>query len=130
MNFATLQTGGFADEDLVQDGWTDISQRIRRRVEAAMLEPGETALAGAAGVVVVPAAGVEGVALEVLDAGDARQLGPARGAQRHDHEPGLHVVAAVGPDPPALEALVPGELVHPGLEAGQIVEAVAAADPL
>ena len=32
MNFATLQTGGFADEDLVKDGWTDISQRIRDRM--------------------------------------------------------------------------------------------------
>ena len=31
-NFATLQTGGFADEDLVMDGWTDISKRIRDRV--------------------------------------------------------------------------------------------------
>ena len=40
MNFATLQTGGFADEDLVQDGWTDISQRIRDRVVAALGEPG------------------------------------------------------------------------------------------
>ncbi len=28
-NFTLLQTGGFADEDLVMDGWTDISQRIR-----------------------------------------------------------------------------------------------------
>src|SRR4029079_18989538 len=32
MNFTILQTGGFADEDLVKDGWTDISQRIRDRV--------------------------------------------------------------------------------------------------
>ena len=32
LNFATLQTGGFADEDLVKDGWTDISQRIRDRI--------------------------------------------------------------------------------------------------
>ncbi len=31
-NFCTLQTGGFADEDLVKDGWTDIAQRIRDRV--------------------------------------------------------------------------------------------------
>lgn len=31
-NFATLQTGGFAAEDLVKDGWTDIAQRIRDRV--------------------------------------------------------------------------------------------------
>ena len=34
INFATLQTGGFADEDLVHDGWTDISKRIRDRVVA------------------------------------------------------------------------------------------------
>jgi cation diffusion facilitator CzcD-associated flavoprotein CzcO len=33
-NFTTLQTGGFADEDLVKDGWTDISQRIRDRIVA------------------------------------------------------------------------------------------------
>ena len=32
MNFTTLQTGGFADEDLVMDGWTDISKRIRDKV--------------------------------------------------------------------------------------------------
>ncbi len=37
-NFATLQTGGFADEDLVQDGWTDIAQRIRDRIVAEMAE--------------------------------------------------------------------------------------------
>ena len=35
INFATLQTGGFADEDLVKDGWTDISQRIRDRIIAS-----------------------------------------------------------------------------------------------
>ncbi|MCB1251251.1 MAG: NAD(P)/FAD-dependent oxidoreductase [Acidimicrobiales bacterium] len=39
-NFATLQTGGFADEDLVKDGWTDIAQRIRDRVIAEMSKPG------------------------------------------------------------------------------------------
>jgi cation diffusion facilitator CzcD-associated flavoprotein CzcO len=40
-NFATLQTGGFADEDLVQDGWTDISKRIRDRM-VAMVGEGAT----------------------------------------------------------------------------------------
>jgi cation diffusion facilitator CzcD-associated flavoprotein CzcO len=40
LNFATLQTGGFADEDLVKDGWTDIAQRIRDRVVAEMSKPG------------------------------------------------------------------------------------------
>lgn len=33
-NFAILQTGGFTDEDLVKDGWTDISNRIRDAVVA------------------------------------------------------------------------------------------------
>jgi cation diffusion facilitator CzcD-associated flavoprotein CzcO len=41
MNFAILQTGGFADEDLVQDGWTDIALRIRDRVVALVMERGE-----------------------------------------------------------------------------------------
>ena len=31
-NFTILQTGGFADVDLVMDGWTDISQRIRDKL--------------------------------------------------------------------------------------------------
>jgi cation diffusion facilitator CzcD-associated flavoprotein CzcO len=39
-NFATLQTGGFADEDLVKDGWTDIAQRIRDRVVEEMGKEG------------------------------------------------------------------------------------------
>ncbi|HEY5663433.1 MAG TPA: NAD(P)/FAD-dependent oxidoreductase [Ilumatobacter sp.] len=33
-NFTILQTGGFVDEDLVKDGWTDISQRIRAKLLA------------------------------------------------------------------------------------------------
>ena len=41
MNFTTLQTGGFTDEDLVKDGWTDISKRIRDRVVALVTERGE-----------------------------------------------------------------------------------------
>jgi cation diffusion facilitator CzcD-associated flavoprotein CzcO len=39
-NFATLQTGGFADEDYVKDGWTDIAKRIRDRVVAEMVQSG------------------------------------------------------------------------------------------
>jgi cyclohexanone monooxygenase len=34
-NFTLLQTGGIAEEDLVKDGWTDISQRIRDKVLSA-----------------------------------------------------------------------------------------------
>ena len=43
LNFATLQTGGFADEDLVKDGWTDISQRIRDRVIVEHVADGDGA---------------------------------------------------------------------------------------
>jgi cation diffusion facilitator CzcD-associated flavoprotein CzcO len=32
VNFTTLQTGGFVEEDLVMDGWTDIAKRIRDKV--------------------------------------------------------------------------------------------------
>jgi cation diffusion facilitator CzcD-associated flavoprotein CzcO len=39
-NFCILQTGGLAAEDLVKDGWTDIAQRIRQKVVAAMREGG------------------------------------------------------------------------------------------
>ncbi len=35
MNFATLQTIGFAEDDLVHDGWTDIGKRIRDRLVAS-----------------------------------------------------------------------------------------------
>ena len=31
-NFTLNQTGGNADEDLVQDGWTDLSRRIREKI--------------------------------------------------------------------------------------------------
>src|SRR4029450_6089442 len=33
-NFTANQTGGMADEDLVMDGWTDLSRRIRSRIMA------------------------------------------------------------------------------------------------
>ncbi|MFN8642628.1 MAG: NAD(P)/FAD-dependent oxidoreductase [Candidatus Binatia bacterium] len=45
MNFATLQTGGFADEDLVKDGWTDIAVRVRDRVVAEVGASGTLDLA-------------------------------------------------------------------------------------
>ncbi|MCW2680503.1 MAG: monooxygenase [Frankiales bacterium] len=33
-NFTAIQTGAGADEDLVQDGWTDLARRIRARIMA------------------------------------------------------------------------------------------------
>ncbi|MEX6947029.1 hypothetical protein AB2C49_33795, partial [Pseudomonas aeruginosa] len=37
-NFTANQAGGSAEEDLVQDGWTDLSKRIRAKI---MLLPRE-----------------------------------------------------------------------------------------
>ena len=31
-NFTANQTGGFADEDLVMDGWTELARRVRGRI--------------------------------------------------------------------------------------------------
>ena len=33
-NFTANQTGGLAEEDLVMDGWTDLSRRIRERIQS------------------------------------------------------------------------------------------------
>lgn len=41
INFATLQTGGFTDVDLVKDGWTDIAKRVRDRVVAEVMDGAE-----------------------------------------------------------------------------------------
>jgi cation diffusion facilitator CzcD-associated flavoprotein CzcO len=38
-NFTDNQSGGTADEDLVQDGWTDIARRVRAKIAA--LPPGD-----------------------------------------------------------------------------------------
>ena len=43
-NFTANQAGGNADEDLVQDGWTDLARRIRARIAA--LPPAEMNPAG------------------------------------------------------------------------------------
>ncbi|QXC60701.1 NAD(P)/FAD-dependent oxidoreductase [Aquihabitans sp. G128] len=43
-NFTANQTGGLATEDLVMDGWTDLSTRIRSRIAA--LPPEEQTLEG------------------------------------------------------------------------------------
>src|SRR5690349_10510086 len=61
----------------------------------------------AAGVVIVPTCRVKDVSLEIPDAWDIGQLGPVVRTLSHDHESGPDVVAAVGGQPPALDALVP-----------------------
>ena len=96
--------------------------------DALVGEPVEAAVGVAAGVVVVPAARVERVALERLDAGDARQLRPVQRPVRHHDEPRAHRVAAVGRDDPATVGVVPAQLGDLGLEAGVAIEVEVLAD--
>ena len=86
---------------------------------AEAVEPSEGV---AAGVVVVPSAGVEAVALEVLDPRDARQLGPVQRTAADHHELSAHGVAAVGADRPAGGGVIPLEPGDLGAEAGVVVE--------
>src|SRR4029079_13138052 len=59
------------------------------------------------GVVVIPSRGVEHMAGEVFDAGDAGQLRAVVRALRHDDESRPDLVAPVGADLPALRWFVP-----------------------
>ena len=72
---------------------------------------------------VVPARGVEGLALELAHALDARELGRGEDAVRQDHEARAHRIAAVGLHGPAAARLVPGRLLHRGVEQAVLVEA-------
>ena len=90
----------------------------------------QPALRVAAGIVIVPAAGVEGVALEGLDAGNAGQLGHVQRPGAQADEAGGEDIAAVGRDHPAAGRLVPGDVGHLGVEEGVFIEAVLFPDPL
>ena len=84
----------------------------------------------AAGVVVVPPAGVERVAAERVDPGDPGQLRHAQRAGAEHHELGGQPVAAVGLDDPARTGLVPAQPGHLGLEQRVRVQAELPADAL
>src|SRR5207342_1404671 len=85
-------------------------------------QTGQVPVGVASGVGVVPTAGVEGVALERLDAGDAGQLGPVQRSARHADVAGAHLVAAVRRDEPTVVGIVPPHRRDLGLEAGVAVE--------
>ena len=69
-----------------------------------------------ASVAVVPTAGVEGVALVGVDAGDAGQFGPVQRPVGHDDEACPEAIIAVGSDDPAALLFVPGDGFDLGLE--------------
>ncbi len=69
--------------------------------DALVGKTGETAFGIAAGVGVIPAAGVEAVALETFDAGNAGQLRPAQRTACENDEARTDAIAAIGLDQPA-----------------------------
>src|SRR5271156_1539971 len=71
----------------------------------------------AAGIAVIPAAGVERMPLVVVDTRNPRQLRPIQRPVGHDDEARAHSVAAVsGDDPPAL-FFAPGDIFDLSLKA-------------
>ena len=109
----------------------DALHRGRARADdadALALQAGEIPVAVAAGVPVVPTAGVERVALELGDAGDARQLRPVQRTARHAHVVGANAIAAVGAHDPASGGFVPTQLGDLGLEERVVVQVVVLAD--
>ena len=90
----------------------------------------QAAVVIAARVVVVPPGRVEGVAREVADAWDTRQLGPVRGPGGLHHEAGANVVVPVRGDAPAPVVLVPAHLRDARLEDGPVVEPEVLRHPL
>ena len=90
--------------------------------DALVSEPDQAPVRVPTGVVVVPAARVERVTTERLDARDARQLRPVQRPVSHDQEPRGHGVAPIRADRPALPHLVPLDTGDLGGEAGVGVE--------
>jgi hypothetical protein len=84
----------------------------------------------AAGVIVIPAAGVERVSLEGLDAFDAGKFRHMQRPRAHADELRGEGVAAVGADIPARLCFVPIEAHDLGVKQRVVVEAVLLADTL
>ncbi len=96
-----------------------VGQLVHRRAESI-----------AARVVIVPAAGVKRMALERLDAGDARQLGHVQRPGAHADELRGERIAAIAADEPQRALGVPREVLHFGVEERLVVQPVLAADAL
>ncbi len=83
-----------------------------------------------ASIVVIPAAGVEGMPFEFFDPRDSRQLGFVQRPARHDHEARLEHIAAIGGYRPTPRLIVPMRLFDSRLEAGLLVKMELFTDPL
>src|SRR5713101_7842089 len=79
---------------------------------------------------VIPATGVEGMSLELLNPWNPRQLRLVQWPTRHDHKARLEHIVAIGRDRPASGFLVPARLLDLRLEASLLVEIEMLGDPL
>src|SRR3569623_2779766 len=96
--------------------------------DALVGEPRQPAFRAAAGVAVVPAAGMEAMSFKTPDAGNAGQFWPAERTAGEDNETRADAIAAIGLDQPARRALLPGHPRDDGLKQRTLVKAEVAAD--
>src|ERR1700757_4045282 len=99
----------------------------RRRTSADDPDPfvvqlGQAARGIAAGVVVIPAARMKGMAFEVLDPGDRGKVGPIERSARHHDESRPEDVVAIGSNRPSRGGFVPSRVSDLRLEAGPIIQ--------
>src|SRR5579885_211701 len=76
----------------------------------------------AAGVLVIPSAGVKRVALESIDSGDAGKFGAVERPAGHDHEAGAQAIVTIGRDNPSAFLVAPDHVPDLGLKQGSAVE--------
>ena len=90
-NFAVLQTGGFADDDFVKDGWTDISKRIRELPTLGYLINGHASLLprfrGAAPIAHAILAGETETGISVMKIEQRLDAGPVMLVEKTPIEP-------------------------------------------
>src|SRR5580704_10491731 len=84
----------------------------------------------AARVVVIPAAGVKGMALEILDAGNSRKLRHMQRSRAQTDELRGEFVAAIGADDPPLGGIFPFDVGHFGVEERVVVKTEFLSDAL
>ncbi len=82
----------------------------------------------AASVVIVPAAGVKCMTLELANTGNAWEFGTIQGAVDHDDEARLYFVIAIGVDGPAPGVFIPDHFGDPGLQTGVVIQAIVLGD--
>ena len=75
----------------------------------------------AAGVVIVPTAGVESMSFKSVDTRYARELGPVERTVGVHHETRVDGVTPIGGHPPASRLLLPLGFLYLGLEQGVVV---------